>query len=108
MMKLDISTLLLDELFDLNRRIRVRIQELLEQETHRTMNQFFPGQRVCFAVGGNGRVIKGHIVRLNRKTVSIHDDSHGQWRISPEMLRPLEDVLTQERTIAPEKKNTCF
>lgn len=69
---LDVSQYSEADLIELNRRIVARITGLRQANTYQDLASFDVGGRVCFH--DRGRHIEGVIVRVNKKTVSIHGD----------------------------------
>lgn len=82
-MSFDIEKLSLDELIALNRRVVDRIQYLHSLKTRAQLDRFEVGDRVSFQ--SDGRVVEEIVVRVNRKTLSIHTD-HSHWNIHPRFL----------------------
>ncbi len=86
---IDIDRLTEAELTQLNRRIVERLRFLQQMRSHARMLDFNVGDRVQFQPDGHP-VLSGVIIRYNRKTVTVVTDSHGQWRVSPHLLRRAE------------------
>lgn len=93
---IDISTLSLEELIQLNKNLIQRVQELQQQQSYKKLAKFKIGDRVRFTPPGRTPV-EGVIERLNKKTASIAADDHLMWRVSPHLLTK----ITSER-----QKNT--
>jgi len=55
-----------------------------------------------------GEKIHGYVHRLNQKTVSVHDDEHTIWNVSPQLLHksaePTSDILQKLLTDYKGKK----
>jgi hypothetical protein len=82
-MQFDIEKLSMDELMTLNRRVVERIQYLHSLNTRTQLDRFDVGDRVSFQ--SDGRAVEGIVVRVNRKTLSIHTE-HSHWNIHPKFL----------------------
>ena len=81
----------IDQLLELNQHICQRIDELQEQETLRAISQLRVGMKVTFQ-GQEGPVL-GIVTKINRKSVIVlGEDGRKQYKVSPELLRPLRDV----------------
>ena len=59
-------------------------------QAHVDMMAFNLGQRVSFD-SQQGRQF-GTVVKYNRKTVAVLGDDGRQWRVSPHLLSPVNDV----------------
>ena len=81
----------LDQLLDLNEAICHRIDELKAQETLQALVRLHVGMKVSFEAREGPTV--GMITKINRKTVIVlAEDGRKQYKVSPELLRPLQDV----------------
>jgi hypothetical protein len=89
-MSINIDKLSEQALRDLNRRIVERLKFLQQAKTQQSMMRFTKGSHVCFETE-EGRVF-GHIIKFNKKTVSVITDDHTQWNVSPRMLSLVKDV----------------
>jgi len=87
-MSVDVEKLSLEELVDLNRRVVYRIQYLMSLKTRAQLDRFNVGDRVTFQC--DGRVVSGVVIRVNRKTLSIHTDDHRHWNIHPKFLAKVQ------------------
>ena len=87
-MSIDIEKLSLEELIHLNRRVVERIRYLHSLKTRAQLDRFEPGDRVSFQ--SDGRTVTGIVIRVNRKTLSIHTDDHGRWNIHPKFLTKIQ------------------
>lgn len=87
-MSIDIERLSFEELVDLNRRVVRRIQYLASLKTRAQLDRFEVGDRVTFQ--SEGRAVVGVVIRVNRKTLSIHTDDHGHWNIHPKFLTKVQ------------------
>lgn len=86
---IDLTTLTEDELITLNRRIIERLQLMRSARQLVQLAQFAVGMQVEFTTD-DGRVMRGEITRLNRKTATVCCDASGHWRVSPALLRPVD------------------
>lgn len=77
----------LDEamLIALNRRIVERLQFLQQQKTVAALQEIKIGSGVMFE-GPDGAIVRGFVIRRNRKTVTVHTDDDKQWNVSPSLL----------------------
>ena len=73
------------DLVDLNRRLVAFIRDKRQRDTYRAMAQFAPGDRVWFFDRGGDR-IEATVVRVNKKSVSVHADDHHDWSVAPTVL----------------------
>ena len=80
-----VSTLCESELRALNQCVVERLRILQQQRAQLNMTQFRLGDVVCF-IDNDGREIAGVIIRLNKKTVSVHSETGGRWTVSPHFL----------------------
>lgn len=86
-----IEDMSIDQLLELNQTICQRIDELQEQETLQALSQLRVGMKVTFE-GREGPVL-GIVTKINRKSVIVlGEDGRKQYKVSPELLRPLRDV----------------
>ena len=86
-----IEDLSIDQLLELNRYICQRIDELQDQENLQALSQLRVGMKVTFE-GRDGPVL-GIVTKINRKSVIVlGEDGRKQYKVSPELLRPLRDV----------------
>jgi hypothetical protein len=92
---IDLTRLSEDELVDLNRRIIERLQLIRSAKQLTQLAGFTVGMTVEFSTE-DGRVIRGSIARLNRRTATIVAPS-GHWRVSPSLLR----IVDAKETPAP-------
>ena len=83
-MPIDIEKLFLEDLIALNRRVVDRIRYLHSLKTRAQLDRFEVGDRVSFQ--SDGRTVEGIVVRVNRKTLSVHTDHHSHWNIHPKFL----------------------
>ncbi|WP_286715210.1 hypothetical protein [Marinobacter sp. tcs-11] len=86
-----IDDMSIDQLLELNQYICQRIDELQEKETLQALSQLRVGMKVTFE-GREGPVL-GIVTKINRKSVIVLGEDGGkQYKVSPELLRPLRDV----------------
>ncbi len=86
-----IDDLSIDQLLELNRYICQRIDELQDQENLQALSQLRVGLKVTFE-GRDGPIL-GIVTKINRKSVIVlGDDGSKQYKVSPNLLRPLRDV----------------
>jgi len=86
-----IDDLSIDQLLELNRYICQRIDELQDQENLQALSQLRAGLKVTFE-GRDGPIL-GIVTKINRKSVIVlADDGSKQYKVSPNLLRPLRDV----------------
>ena len=74
-----------EDLLYLNRMVVERLNLLAQAKSTMQLAQFAAGDRVSFTAG-DGTAKHGRIVRLNKKTVSLHTDDGQQWKVSPGLL----------------------
>ena len=81
----------IDQLLELNKVICQRIDELQDRETLQALSQLRVGLKVTFE-SREGPVM-GIVTKINRKSVIVlAEDGSKQYKVSPELLRPLRDV----------------
>jgi hypothetical protein len=86
-----IEDMSIDQLLELNKVICQRIDELQDRETLQALSQLRVGLKVTFE-SREGPVM-GIVTKINRKSVIVlAEDSSKQYKVSPELLRPLRDV----------------
>jgi len=86
-----IEDMSIDQLLELNQHICRRIDELRDQANLQALSQLRVGLKVTFEVR-EGPVL-GIVTKLNRKSVIVlGEDGRKQYKVSPELLRPLRDV----------------
>jgi len=81
-----IKSLSRDELVFINRLIVERLKLLSQRASTDAMTQFNLGEQVEFD-GPDGKLRKGSIVKLNKKTVKVLLQTGAAWSVSPEFLR---------------------
>lgn len=86
-----IEDMSIDQLLELNKIICQRIDELQDRERLQVLSQLRIGLKVTFE-GREGPVL-GIVTKINRKSVIVlGEDGRKQYKVSPELLRPLRDV----------------
>lgn len=86
-----IEDMSIDQLLELNKVICQRIDELQDRERLQVLSQLRIGLKVTFE-GREGPVL-GIVTKINRKSVIVlGEDGRKQYKVSPELLRPLRDV----------------
>ena len=96
-----IEDMSIDQLLELNQYVCRRIDELRDQENLQALSQLRVGLkalsrlRVGLKVTFEGREgpVLGIVTKINRKSVIVlAEDGPKQYKVSPELLRPLRDV----------------
>lgn len=86
-----IEDMSIDQLLELNQYICQRIDELRDRENIQALSQLRVGLKVTFE-SREGPVL-GIVTKINRKSVIVlGEDGTKQYKVSPELLRPLHDV----------------
>jgi hypothetical protein len=75
-----------EDLLYLNRMVVERLSLLAQVRSTVALAQFAEGDRVHFTAN-DGTVKHGFVVRLNKKTASLHTDDGQNWKVSPGLLR---------------------
>ena len=75
-----------EDLVFLNRTIIERLKLISQAKSTSMMARFNIGNRVRFQTP-DGKNKTGVIVRLNKKTASIHTDDGGSWNVFPGFLK---------------------
>ncbi|HBA3615009.1 TPA: hypothetical protein J5F84_004884 [Escherichia coli] len=84
-----------DVLIFLHNVIVRRLNLLQRQRNRQSMMNFCPGDRVCFCTD-DGRMVTRVLVRLNKKTVTVHTENGEHWNVSPLLLTSVECPLPPE------------
>jgi hypothetical protein len=90
-MSIDLTQLSEAELLDLHRRITERLQFINAARRLTQLASFSTGMTVEFSAD-DGRVIRGTIARLNRRTATVVTTASGSWRVSPSLLRVVDET----------------
>ena len=86
-----IDEMTIDQLLELNDAICQRIDELKERETLQALSQLRVGLKVTFSTQQGPAF--GIITKINRKSVIVlAEDGTKQYKVSPELLKPLHEV----------------
>jgi len=85
-MKIDIDHLTESELIHLNEKIIQRLRMIRQLRAHVQMLGFQIGERVWFQ-GEGDQIVKGMVVRYNKKSVTVVTDDGYRWTVSPGFLR---------------------
>ncbi len=91
---IDIENFSEAELLELNDRIVDRLEFLHQQKTTAALQKLTIGSRVMFT-GPDDMLVRGIVVRRNRKTVIVHAQDNRQWKVSPSLLRPDQDIMDE-------------
>lgn len=84
-----------EKLIALHNIIVDRLNMLHRQRTRQSMEDFRPGDVVSFQVE-DGQTVTGVLVRLNKKTVTVHTESGARWNVSPQLLTRVKRQLGSE------------
>ncbi|MCT4708902.1 hypothetical protein MUA04_01530 [Enterobacteriaceae bacterium H11S18] len=92
-------------LIALHNHIVDRLNLLQRQRTRQSMEDFRPGDVVSFRTE-DGQTVTGVLVRLNKKTVTVHTANGSRWNVAPQLLTRVKRQLGAETLadINPEKK----
>ena len=86
-----IEDMSIDQLLELNRMICRRIDELQDQENLQALSRLHVGLKVTFE--SRTGLTMGIVTKINRKSVIVlAENCTKQYKVSPELLRPLRDV----------------
>lgn len=94
--KIDISKLSLQELRELNLEIQERFEYLKQAESYKALAKLEVGDTVSFQTH-EGETIRGTIMRLNKKSVTIVAEDRRGWKVDPILLRK----VTSKREMKP-------
>ncbi|EHS53250.1 hypothetical protein PDO_4361 [Rhizobium sp. PDO1-076] len=86
MRQIDIDSLDEATLIELNARIVERLQFLHHQRTAAALQDIRVGSGVMFE-GPGGVLVRGIVIRRNKKTVTVHAEDDRQWNVSPTLLK---------------------
>lgn len=100
-----VNTLSESELLALNQCVVERLRILQQQRAQQNMTQFRLGDVVSF-IDNDSREIAGVIIRLNKKTVSVHSETGGRWTVSPHFLTLIKRPAINEGA-PPEASFIC-
>ena len=103
--QIDLHKLSPAQLRELNARIVERLKYMSSVNTIKSMNKLNLGQRVCF--DADGETVVGVLIKLNQKTVVIAADDGLQWKVSPQLVKPvIETVGSNVTTIHRNKMSS--
>nr|WP_155402925.1 hypothetical protein [Methanosarcina mazei] len=85
-----------DVLITLHNLIVDRLSMLHRQRIRQSMADFRPGDVVSFRTE-EGQRVTGGLVRLNKKTVTVHTESGARWHVSPLLLTRISRQLEGEK-----------
>ena len=83
---IDFEKFSIKELIALNHKLVSHIRFREKNECITEMAKFNPGDKVYFE-DEEGETIRGVVVRINQKSITLHTDDHRKWRVSPQLLR---------------------
>jgi hypothetical protein len=92
---IDIDRLTETQLHDLNRRVVERLRFLNAMRAHKQMLEFSVGDQVCFEPPDRS-MLKGTLVRYNRKTVTVLTVDGQQWNVAPGLLRKVASASSAQ------------
>lgn len=69
-----------------------RLNMLQRQRTRQSMGDFRLRDVVSFRTE-DGQMVTGVLVRLNKKTVTVHTESGARWNVSPQLLQDCYDYM---------------
>lgn len=81
---MDIASLSLKELVDLNHKICKRIRELHKKNLFEKLQSFEAGNQVSFHY--EGKTITGTVIRVNQKTLSVKTKEGARWHVDPRLV----------------------
>jgi biotin-(acetyl-CoA carboxylase) ligase len=90
-MTIDIDQLSESELIHLNERIVQRLRMMNQMRAHMRMLDFTLGERVWFQTEGE-KIVRGVLVKYNKKSVTVITDEGSRWTVSPSFLRKTEEA----------------
>ncbi|HBE90648.1 MAG: hypothetical protein A3E37_02990 [Candidatus Andersenbacteria bacterium RIFCSPHIGHO2_12_FULL_46_9] len=73
----------------LHRKVIERLKLFAKIKQLKAISQFSVGDRVTFT--HNDERISGKVIRLNRKTVTVHTADHYDWTVSPSLVSKIID-----------------
>ena len=87
-----------DALITVHNMIVERLRLLQRQHAQQTMSRFRIGDTVCFNTN-DGRTITGILVKMNKKSVTVHSEGGHSWNVASQLLTKatqqlLPDTLT--------------
>jgi hypothetical protein len=85
-MKINIDNLTESELIHLNEKIIQRLRMIRQMRAHVQMLDFQLGERVWFQTERE-EIVRGVLVRYNKKSVTVITDEGNRWTVAPGFLR---------------------
>jgi hypothetical protein len=86
-MTVNIDQLSESELVRLNEKIVQRLRMINQLRAHSRMLDFTLGERVWFQIEGD-RIVRGVLVKYNRKSVTVITNDGTRWTVSPRQDLP--------------------
>lgn len=104
-MNINLANLNETQLRELNQQVVERLRHLQQMKTMRAMENFAPGERVCFDTS-SGETVTGTIVKFNKKSVTVITDDRHRWNVAPGFLRKViqTQVAKAQRVITPSRE----
>lgn len=72
-----------------------QLNMLQSQRTRQSMEDFRSGDVVSFRAE-DGQTVTGVLVRLNKKTVTVHTENATRWNVAPQLLTRIKRQLGSE------------
>jgi biotin-(acetyl-CoA carboxylase) ligase len=85
-MNINIDQLTESELIHLNEKIIQRLRMIRQMRAHVQMLDFHIGERVWFQTDRD-EIVRGMVVKYNKKSVTVVTDDGHRWTVSPGFLR---------------------
>lgn len=82
-----------DVLMVVHDRVVNRLNELQQKRTMQSMADFRPGDVVRFRTE-RGELVTGVLIRLNKKSVTVHTANGNRWKVAPQFLTKVERAET--------------
>jgi hypothetical protein len=82
-----------DVLMVVHDRVVNRLNELQQKRTMQSMADFRPGDVVRFRTD-RGELVTGVLIRLNKKSVTVHTANGNRWKVAPQFLTKVERAET--------------
>jgi hypothetical protein len=74
-----------DEMTEVWQLIKDRDRQIMAEAARTVARTMGVGARVQFT-GKGGEVVRGEVIQINRKTITVQSDDHRQWRVSASLL----------------------
>jgi hypothetical protein len=94
-MGINIDHLTEGELVHLNEKIVQRLRMIRQMRAHVRMLDFSIGERVWFQAEAE-EIVRGVLVRYNKKSVTVVTDDGQRWTVSPTFLRKVASATTAD------------